>query len=384
MVSGHLQEKKGFYYIVLNYRDENGTRKTKWQATGLAVKGNKKRAELLLQEARKSFELPKSLEDNADDGLFSTFMVRWLEVHKTSISPVTYAAYANMVERTITPYFKAKGILLEELTAKHIQDFYSERIKHVTASTVIHYHGIIHKALKYAVKMDMLAVNPADKVERPKRDKFIGGFYDCDEMKVLFEAVKGHKLELAVLFGGFYGLRRSEIVGLKWDAIDFKNNTITIRHTVNDCLINGERVRIESDKTKTKSSLRVLPLVSSFRERLLELKAAGEECRRVCKSAYNKQYLDYIYVDELGERIKPSYITCAFPELLAKKGLRRIRFHDLRHSCASMLLANGVPMKQIQEWLGHSDFSTTANIYAHLDYNSKLSSASALMEGLRI
>lgn len=97
---------------------------------------------------------------------------------------------------------------------------------------------------------------------------------------------------------------------------------------------------------------------------------------------YDKKYLDYICVDELGTLVSPHYVTSAFPKLLAKHNLRKIRFHDLRHSCASLLLANGVPMKQIQEWLGHSDFSTTANVYAHLDYNSKLSSADAMVNGL--
>ena len=93
-------------------------------------------------------------------------------------------------------------------------------------------------------------------------------------------------------------------------------------------------------------------------------------------------YLGYLCVDEIGNIIRPNYVSEQFPKLLEKNGLRPIRFHDLRHSCASLLLANGVPMKQIQEWLGHSDFSTTANIYAHLDYASKLSSAQAMLEGL--
>ena len=84
----------------------------------------------------------------------------------------------------------------------------------------------------------------------------------------------------------------------------------------------------------------------------------------------------------MGTLISPHYLTAAFPKLLDKNELRRIRYHDLRHSCASLLLANGVPMKQIQEWLGHIDFSTTANVYAHLDYNSKLSSADAMAKGL--
>lgn len=121
----------------------------------------------------------------------------------------------------------------------------------------------------------------------------------------------------------------------------------------------------------------------AFKELLLEKKTQQEEYRRVCGRSYNKQYLDYVCVDEMGSLISPRYLTESFPRLLEKNGLRKIRYHDLRHSCASLLLVNGVPMKQIQEWLGHSDFSTTANIYAHLDYNSKISSAEAMVNGLQ-
>lgn len=143
-----------------------------------------------------------------------------------------------------------------------------------------------------------------------------------------------------------------------------------------------ENIQIAQDTTKTKSSMRTLPLVPAFKEKLLKLKEQQEEYRRVCGRCYNKKYLEYICVDEMGTLISPHYLTSSFPKLLEKNNLRHIRFHDLRHSCASLLLANGVPMKQIQEWLGHSDFSTTANVYAHLDYNSKLSSADAMVNGL--
>ena len=128
--------------------------------------------------------------------------------------------------------------------------------------------------------------------------------------------------------------------------------------------------------------MRTLPLVPAFKEKLLGAKEHQEMNRKLCGRSYSKDYLDYICVNELGVRLRPGYLTTAFPKLLEDNGLRRIRFHDLRHSCASLLLANNVPMKQIQDWLGHSDFSTTANIYAHLDYNSKLSSAQAMIEGL--
>ena len=165
-------------------------------------------------------------------------------------------------------------------------------------------------------------------------------------------------------------------------AIDFEQNTITIRHTVTSCDLDGKRVLVASDTTKTKSSMRTLPLVPFMRERLLALKEEQQENRRLCGRSYIKDYIGYVCVNEIGDLIKPNYVTESFPKLLKANGLRHIRHHDLRHSCASLLLANGVPMKQIQEWLGHSDFSTTANIYAHLDYSSKLTSADAMLNGL--
>lgn len=139
---------------------------------------------------------------------------------------------------------------------------------------------------------------------------------------------------------------------------------------------------VARDTTKTKSSRRTLPLTPLIRELLLRLRAEQAENRRLCGDSYIRGYEGYICVSEVGTRIRPEYLSSHFERVLEKNGLRRIRFHDLRHSSASLLLANHVPLKQIQEWLGHSDFSTTANIYAHLDYHSKLSSAEAMLTGL--
>ena len=381
MVAGHLHEKNGYYYIILNLTDANGKRKPKWISTKLPVKGNKKRAEQMLMEERKRYSQPTKSKN--DDILFADFMEQWLEVVKGSITMVTYSSYSHMVKVIIAPYFREKNITLKGLQAKDIQDFYQEQLNRVKASTVIHYHANIHKALKYAVKLELIDSNPADRVERPKQEKFQGSFYSSEELNDLFDAVAGTRLELAVLLGAFYGLRRSEIVGLKWEAIDFKKNTITINHTVTSCNLDGKCVVLAKDTTKTKSSRRTLPLVPFFKEKLQHIKDQQEANKKLCGRSYNKEYLEYIYVDEIGDRIKPNYITGQFPKLLEKQGFRRIRFHDLRHSCASLLLASGVPMKNIQEWLGHSDFSTTANIYAHLDYSSKLTSASAMESNFR-
>ena len=374
MVAGHLHEKNGYYYIILNLTDSAGKRKPKWISTGLTIKGNKKRAEQMLMEERRKYANAKT----GDDVLFADFMEQWLEIVKSTVSIPTYSSYVNAVKSIIAPYFRKKKILLRDLQAHDIQMFYQEQLQRVKASSVIHYHANIHKALKYAVKNDMIPSNPADKVERPKQDKFYGNFYDRDELNKLFEAVAGTKLELPVLLGAFYGLRRSEIVGLKWSAIDFEQNTITISHTVTSCNLDGKCVIVAKDTTKTKSSRRTLPLVPYFHEKLLAVKAQQERNQKVCGRSYNREFLEYICVDDIGDRFKPNYITSQFPKLLERNGFRKIRFHDLRHSCASLLLASGVPMKHIQEWLGHSDFSTTANIYAHLDYSSKLTSASAM------
>lgn len=332
-------------------------------------------------DARRNFnpEEPKVMNG---DILFADYMEQWLDIIKSSVAVPTFASYSTTVKRVVAPYFREKEITLKNLTAKDIQEFYMKELQRVSASSVIHYHANIHKALKYAVKIDLIDVNPADKVERPKKDRYVGSFYDADEVNALFEAAKGTKLELPILFGAFYGLRRSEAIGLKWDAIDFEQNTITIRHTVTSCDLDGKRVLVASDTTKTKSSMRTLPLVPFMRERLLALKEEQQENRRLCGRSYIKDYIGYVCVNEIGDLIKPHYVTESFPKLLKANGLRHIRYHDLRHSCASLLLANGVPMKQIQEWLGHSDFSTTANIYAHLDYSSKLTSADAMLNGL--
>ena len=136
---------------------------------------------------------------------------------------------------------------------------------------------------------------------------------------------------------------------------------------------------VAKNRTKTKASYRTLPLVPVFEQKLKELKKQQEENRRLCKSGYLTEHIEYINVNAIGELIKPDYVSQHFQIILKNNNLRRIRFHDLRHSCASLLMANGVPLKQIQEWLGHSDFSTTANIYAHLDVNSKMNSANAMM-----
>lgn len=384
MVAGHLTLKNGRYYAVLNYRNAEGQRKTKWIALGLPEKGNKRKAEAELARLRAEFEPPKEVGDLSSDMLFADYLLEWLEIAKGRLAVATYSSYAAMIKKPVGPYFHQRNLTLRELEARHLQMFYSEMLRKVKANTVIHYHAIIHSALKYAVKTDMLVQNVADKVDRPKKNSFQPVFLSAEEMQKMFEALRGTKLELPVLVAAFYGFRRGEVLGLKWDAIDFERGTISVIRTVTTITLDGKQTEIEQQSAKTKSSLRTLPLIGSFREYFLQVKEAQELNKQVCGNCYNHEYDGFVFVDELGERMRANYLTSAFPKFLESHGLRRMRFHDLRHSCASLLLANGVPLKHIQEWLGHSDFTTTANIYAHLDYKSKITSAQAMETGLAL
>ena len=332
MVAGHLQEKNGIYYVVLTYKSYDGKRKSKWQTTGLPTKGNKKRAEAMMRELQDDFEPP--VDPNGPPSkamLFADFLVQWLEIAKSTVKLTTYSSYKGLSESQIIPYFRSLGGTLGDLKAVHIQSFYQKQLERVKPNTVIHYHAIIHRALKYAVKTDLIDVNPADKVDRPKKNEFTGNFYSREEMNALFDAVRGNKIEVQVMLAAVYGLRRSEVVGLKWDAVDFEQNTLEIRHTVATVRLDGKKVIVESDTTKTKASKRTLPLVPEFRERLLALQEEQKENRKLCGRSYNKKYDGCICVDPMGNLLLPNALSDSFQLVLRDYNLRRIRFHDLRH-----------------------------------------------------
>ena len=334
MIAGHLQIKNDYYYMVLSYLDANGKRKQPWFPTGLPIKNNKKRAEKMLLELRQTYVPPADHKSNGElsaDMLFADFMELWLEVVRNSIEKTTFSSYTQMVKGKIAPYFRKTGVKLGELQARHIQSFYLYELKTVSASTVIHEHANIHKALKYAVKMDLIPYNPADKVERPKKQKYIADYYRLEELEQLFEATKDHPYSLLIQITAFYGLRRSEALGLRWDAIDFERNTITIRHIVTNAKIDGKYEIVREDRAKTKSSLRSLPLVDNIREKLLALKEQQKENKRICGNCYNREYDGYVFVDVMGNIFNPRNLSSNFSKLLELKGLRHIRFHDLRH-----------------------------------------------------
>lgn len=138
------------------------------------------------------------------------------------------------------------------------------------------------------------------------------------------------------------------------------------------------------DIMKSKSSMRSLPLIDFIREELRKERERQEEMKRVLRGSYNRKYEEYVCVDAMGNLFKPNYVTNHFGVLLRQHGLEKIRFHDLRHSCATLMLSNGEDLKKIQGWLGHSTITITADTYAHLDAQSKKGSASVIKNALSI
>lgn len=192
MVSGTLALKNGYYYAVLSYQDAAGKRHQKWVSTGLPQKGNKRRAEQELIRIRSEFEIPPAAGELNSNMLFADYLDQWLEVVRARIKPATFGSYQGMVKSTIGPYFRKKELTLKELEARHIQQFYTEKLKTVTPNSVIHYHAVIYQALKYAMKTDMVPQNVAMKVDRPRKNSFQPTFLDAEQMQKLFEGCQGN------------------------------------------------------------------------------------------------------------------------------------------------------------------------------------------------
>ena len=255
MVAGHLTLKNGKYYAVLNYKNAGGQRKTKWISLGLSEKGNKRKAESELARLRAEFEPPKEVGDLSSDMLFADYLLEWLEIAKGRLAHATYGAYQGLLKSTIVPYFRKKKLTLRELEARHLQMFYSEMLRRVTPNTVIHYHAVIHSALKYAVKTDMLIQNVADKVDRPRKNSFQPVFLSADEMQKLFEA-SGNQAGAAGAGGCLLRTSPWRGGGLEMGRIDFEQGTISVKRTVTSTIIDGKYQEFEQQSAKTKSSLR--------------------------------------------------------------------------------------------------------------------------------
>lgn len=379
-MTGSLTVKNGKYYAVLNLY-ENGKRRKKWISSGLAEKGNKRRAEQFLREKLAEYERMEGIVRS--DIFFSDYIRIWLEQIARTVDSVTMQGYRITAAGHVLPYFDQQKTALENIDHKVLQQYIDLKAKcgrldgkgGLSPKSLRAHKNIISQALDMAVKNKLILSNPCQFVVLPPLERYESTYYNANQIKDLFDALRNDPMLPLVKITVLYGLRRSELLGLQWDSIDFELGTMTIRHTV-------AKVTevVAKDKTKNASSRRTFPLIPEAME-IFKAAKCQEEQNRI---AFGNQYQENSYVFKWpdGHTYSPDYISHRFNDLLKKYDLPHIRFHELRHSCASLLISMGWSLKDVQEWLGHSDIQMTANIYSHLDTTRKNGIAMSLAEKL--
>ena len=343
--------------MAISYYDENNKRKQKSKSTGLSSRGNKKQAQKMLDE----FLIQNGDTQTLLNEIYVVdYLQEWFDGLKSEVRENTYKNYRYTFNAHILPYFKSHNKLLKELTQRDIKKYYKEMLKTLSVCSVKKHHANIHKALGEAVEDGLIKYNPAAGIKFPKKAKFKGQYYTAEEIKTLKRIIKGTPIEVPVMLTIFYGFRRSEVLGLKWDAIDFNLNRIFVGHTIIDTDEGNKGV----DDTKSETSKRYMPINDEIKAYLKAIKKKQLEN----KMFYGNTYIDsgYVCTYDNGEVMKLNFLTNQFTKLLKANDdkIKTIRFHDLRHSSATILLSLGFSLYDIKEWLGHSDISTTL-IYAH-------------------
>ena len=384
-----VQSKKGRLYAVMQVK-KDGTTKPVWRALGLPEGANKTKVNKAFREVVAQYEQEFWEEQErggrppADIPVYD-YLVSYLKRVEPELQKNTIVSYRSMTNGKIRRYFQRRPQLtVGNLKPQDIQDFYQSLFADgVVANTVIHYHALLRRAFQQAFKEERIDANPFDRVGRPKKNKFHGENYTQEELLTLLHLARGDVIYPAILLAGAMGLRRSEALGVRWSRIDWEKRTVLLDTKIVEYRENGKKKVEPVEEMKNKSSRRTLPLPDPVVEMLQVQKEHREVYRKMFQGSYNTQYLDYVCVNQLGELLRPSYVTDHFRELLEKYGLRHIRFHDLRHTFASLLINQDVPLINVSNFLGHSDFSTTANIYAHLDKASKQASAAVISDILQ-
>lgn len=363
MSRGHLRKRSpGSWTIVIDLgRDINGKRRQKWET----VKGTKKEANQRLTELLRQYDTGTYLDPQKMT--VAGYLKAWLRDYaEPNVSTKTYIRYESICVKHLTP---ALGRLqLQKLQPLHIQEYYNEALKSgrvdgkggLAAQTVKHHHRVLAEAMKKAVNWQLINVNPCDAVDAPKPEKKEMRALDERESATLLDISKGTRLYIPILIALTTGLRRGELIGLKWSDIDLTMKTLSINRTIEQTSKSG----IVEKTPKTKRSRRSIALASLTVSAIKELKQEHSKLRLKLGPAFQDN--GYLFINEDGTLWGPDAFTKAFRWLLDKTDIGYVRFHDLRHSHASQLLKQGINPKVVSERLGHSSIAITMDTYSHV------------------
>lgn len=367
---------KTYSIIIETGRDINGKRQQKW-FSGYKTKkeAEKEMVKLLNQLETNTFINPEKIT-------LAEYLKQWLSDYvEVNLAQKTIEGYKVNIERHIIPAIGS--ILLQKLQPIHIQRFYKEKLENgringkggLSAKSVIYIHRVLRKALAQAVRMQLVPRNAADAVDLPRVKPFRASFLDENQVIELLDAFRDTEIYIPVLLAVGVGLRRGEALGLQWKDIDFQNKTISISRS----LLPSAKGLIFHEP-KTLNSNRVVKLPQTILDELQKQKEKQDSFKAIAGNAYHDN--DLITCYQNGSPINPASFSHTFARVLKRKNLQHIRFHDLRHSNATLMLKYNIPSKVASERLGHSKIGITLDLYSHVLDEMQEDAAKKLEEGL--
>ncbi len=293
------------------------------------------------------------------------FLTHWLEnVHKQCIRPRTYERYEEIVRLHLVPGIGHHQI--QKLSPQHLQSFYNKKLEEgLSTTTVISFHNLLHKGLEAAVRWNLIARNPCDLVSPPRRKRFEIQPLSIQQIRQFLAVTRGHRQEALFILALASGMRRGELLGLKWQDLDLEQATLQVRRILTRIPSKLPGKGFEEAEPKTDKGRRSIALPSFAAEALRQHRLRQREAKLKAGPAWQDH--DYVFCTPIGTHLNPTRdVLDVLKSFLKKAGLPDIRFHDLRHSSATMLLGMKVHPKIVQEILGHSQIAITMDIYSHV------------------
>jgi len=365
---GSIVKKGKKYYIVLDLDREPGEKRNQKWISGF---DRRKDAEDALPGVL--IEYQNGFLQSSDPKItVKKYLTDWIDAHEDKLAKSTAKSYRETINNYLIP--NIGSIKLRNLAPASIQKLYKHLLKDLSPTTVLYVHRILKGALKQAVFLKLIPYNPADAVKPPRKADPKDNTLKIDDVPKILEALT-EPLYTCVLIALTTGLRRGEICALTWDMIDTKSARIYVSESVRD--IKGELV---ITKTKTGKG-RTVVMMNELVRHLEKIQRQQKEDRLFFGAEY-KTDSNYVVRWEDGRRVKPDYISSAFHNAMIKLGFAEVRFHDLRHTHATMLLVSGTNPKIVQERLGHASITTTLNTYSHVIPDMQSESVSKLEHDL--
>jgi integrase len=355
---------------------ESGQRRRKWHS----FKGTKREAQVAC--SRLIADLSGGAYIEPAKTTLAQFLDRWLDHVKTQVAPRTHERYVELAKKSIAPLIG--NVVLTKLQPATISAAYSKALAEgrrdgkggLSPRTVGHMHRVLRQALQQAMRWQLLARNPADAVKPPKVERTKMRALDAAESAALLEAIRSTRMFLPVMLALTCGLRRGEITALRWRAVDLgKAAQLAIMASAEQTAIGVREKETKSGRART-VSLTGLAIEELRRHR-------ARQAEELLQVGVRQTDDTHVVAQTDGQPLMPQSLTHEFARFIAGTKLPRVRFHDLRHSHATHLLANGVHPKIAQERLGHASVGTTIDLYSHVLPGMQADAASRVDAALR-